>query len=65
MRSNRQSDMDSKYKEKGFLDRDDYLLFLFKKFNIDKKIVYMLSYTLGEREDFDQLITELGNYGGD
>lgn len=51
---------DKKYYE--YKNRKEYLYSLSEKYNIDKKIIFMLAYTLGQDEDFDQLITEIKNY---
>lgn len=47
------------YKEKGYENRDEYLVFLADEYEVDIRIVYMLAEELGETEDFDGLVNTL------
>ena len=52
------------YKENGFENRRDYLDSLAEDFGIDKQTVYAMASILGSTEDFDGLVTALGDGEG-
>jgi hypothetical protein len=50
------------YTENGYESRKDYLNELADENGVERKIVYMLASMLGPEEDFDGLVTEVGDY---
>lgn len=50
------------YKQNGYKDRTDYLKCLADDFGIEWSIVNCVAEMLGENEDFDGLVTALGDF---
>lgn len=51
------------YQEHGYENRDDYLQSLADDYGVSFSRVKLLANTLGEREDFDGLVSNLDSYG--
>ncbi len=49
------------YKEHGYKNRDEYLDSLVTEYDVDSETVYNLADMLGESEDFDGLVSALGD----
>lgn len=54
--------MSNVYVDNGYKNRDDYLECLSVDFDIDLEDVYCMADMLGPTEDFDGLVTHLGDY---
>lgn len=52
----------SRYTEKGYKNRADYLNNLADEYGVDKYTVYALADVLGPNEDFDGLVSELEDF---
>lgn len=50
------------YTENGFTNREDYLTNLAGDFDVPTNIVFELADLLGDIEDFDGLVSSLGDY---
>lgn len=51
--------MEDVYKENGFDNRNDYIVFLAQEYGMSFNEVFSLANLLGENEDFDGLLTAL------
>lgn len=51
------------YQEHGYESRDDYLQSLADDYGVSFSRIKLLADTLGEREDFDGLVSNLDSYG--
>jgi len=51
--------MEDVYKENGFDNRNDYLVFLAQEYGMSFNEVFHLANLLGENEDFDGLLSAL------
>lgn len=52
---------DDIYRANGYNDREDYLSCLAEDYGVDLDTVYALADLLGPNEDFDGLVTQLGD----
>jgi nucleoside-diphosphate-sugar epimerase len=52
-------DENSIYQQKGYASREDYLNYLAQSYGLSKVLVETLAKSLGEKEDFNQLIIML------
>lgn len=57
---NGDDNVENVYQEHGYEDRFDYLRALSDQYNVDYDMVIELSNMLGESEDFDSLISAVG-----
>lgn len=50
------------YKDKGYINREDYLETMADDYGVDNEVIYCLADLLGEDEDFDGLVCALEDY---
>lgn len=54
--------MSNRYIDKGYKNKEDYLIKTSLDYNVDKEVVETLSEVLRENEDFDGLLNSLEEY---